>query len=127
MNVPPAILVVDDDEDIRDVLRIVLEAVGYPVATARDGLEALGVLEGDDRIALILLDLMMPRCDGQQFLAEVRAQRALRVPPVVVMSGHAGAVAQAREMEANACLTKPVDLDKLLATVDRFVAAPGPV
>jgi CheY-like chemotaxis protein len=60
-------MIVDDDDDIRMALRIVLETFGYCVTTASDGAEALDKLEAGERPCLIILDLMMPGMDGQQF------------------------------------------------------------
>jgi len=68
---------------------------------------------------VILLDLMMPRMDGEEFLRHLRASAHAAIP-VVVMSGHGAAHRKAGELSANGCLAKPIDLDELLATVRRF-------
>src|SRR5690348_5406718 len=68
MSVPHPILVVEDDDDVRDAMVQVLEAEGYDAIPASDGEDALGRLEAGLAPCLILLDLMMPRMDGWQFI-----------------------------------------------------------
>jgi two-component system, OmpR family, response regulator len=116
---PTSIMVVEDDEDIREMLRLVLETDGYQVATAADGLDAWERIEKGWQPALIILDLMMPRMDGEQFLNKLRARFHNSIP-VVVMSGQPGATQKARDLKADASLIKPVELDDLLPLVARF-------
>jgi two-component system chemotaxis response regulator CheY len=120
MTLPTSIMIVEDDDDIREMLRLVLECSGYRVATARDGLEAWDSLAQGERPVLIILDLMMPRMDGEQFLKKLRASSGSSIS-VVVMSGHPGAIQTARDLKADASLIKPVELEDLLDTIERFV------
>jgi CheY-like chemotaxis protein len=113
------ILIVEDDADIRELMKIFLEADGYRVDLAADGLEALEELEAGPRPALILLDLMMPRMDGEQFMKQLQASGFARIP-VVIMSGHSAAKRKAEELKAASCLMKPFEADDLLKTVRRF-------
>jgi CheY-like chemotaxis protein len=115
-----SLMVVDDDADIREMTKLLLEVSGYRVATAADGLEAWQQLERGASPSLILLDLMMPRMDGEHFLQTLRASSRAGIP-VIIMSGHNAATVKAQELEANGCLTKPVELDELLTIVARFV------
>jgi CheY-like chemotaxis protein len=115
------ILIVDDDEDIRELLSLVLEAAGYRVKGAVDGLDALEQIQEGELPGLILLDLMMPRMDGQHFLKKLRSLFPEAV--VIIMSGHAAAQKIADEFKATCCLAKPVELDDLLNTVKRFALA----
>lgn len=117
MNLPH-LLIVDDDEDIREAMDLALGAEGYRVTTAGDGAEAWKLLEDGARPDLILLDLMMPHWDGEQLLAAI-ANTSYGSIPVVVMSGHDTAAKRARALGAAEILPKPVDLDRLLATVAR--------
>lgn len=71
------VLVVDDDEAIRDTLRIMLEDVGYAVAEAPDGQAALEMLRSTPYHAIVLFDLMMPVLDGRGFLEEVAVDQHL--------------------------------------------------
>jgi chemosensory pili system protein ChpA (sensor histidine kinase/response regulator) len=120
----PPVLVVDDDEDIRTLVCLVLGSEGYRAVPARDGVDALRILEETDRPALILLDIMMPRMDGEQLIAALRSAGLAHIP-VVIMSGHNEARQKTRTAGAAGCLVKPVDIDVLVSTVRRF-AAPNP-
>jgi DNA-binding response OmpR family regulator len=121
-----ALMIVDDDPDIRDVLTLLLEARGYHVVTASDGADAWEKIEDDERPALILLDLMMPRMDGEQFLLQLRARHDSNIP-VVILSGHPQCEQKADVLHANAWLAKPVDLGELLEVVHGVMnhRAPG--
>jgi CheY-like chemotaxis protein len=116
------VLIVDDDADIRELLKIILETEGYSVNVAADGLDALQQLQAGMHPVLILLDLMMPRMDGEQFVKKMRSTLASRTP-VVIMSGHVAAQTKAHELDADCCLMKPVECAELLATVKRFARA----
>ena len=109
------ILVVDDDPDIRDSLREVLEDEGYEVACVGNGREALDHLKTTNpRPCVILLDLMMPVMDGQEMLRRLKEDPELSKTPVVVMS--AGRVSKS-ELQGSRFLAKPFELDDLLETV----------
>ena len=116
-----SILLVDDDAEIRRILREFLTAEGFLVQTARDGQHALHVLE---RVQpdLILLDYKMPVMDGKQFLGVMRRTPQLQNVPVVILSAATREWSGAN-LEVVEVLTKPVDLDLLLATVGRILAA----
>ncbi len=115
------VMVVDDDEDIREIVKLSLEASGYRVTTAVDGLEAWQHLNASAPPSLILLDLMMPRMDGEEFMKTLRSSPQANIP-VVIMSGHNASIQKAEELKVNGCLTKPVELDELLGTVRRVVS-----
>jgi two-component system response regulator MprA len=83
---PLTILIVDDDRAVVNSLTELLEAEGYKVATATDGLDALDQLRGGLRPCIILLDLMMPTMDGWDFRHEQMNDQALRDIPVVVIT-----------------------------------------
>jgi CheY-like chemotaxis protein len=115
------ILLVDDDDDIRETATIVLDAAGYDVVTASDGIDALEKLAAEPRPAVIVLDWMMPRMDGEQFLELL--QRGPRADvPVIVLTGHVR-TARASELGAAQIITKPPELDVLLAAVARLTDA----
>jgi CheY-like chemotaxis protein len=113
------IMVIDDDADIRELIKILLESDGYIVNVAADGVEALEQLRAGPIPGLIILDLMMPRIDGEQFMKEIRQAQYGHIP-VVVMSGYNAAEKQARELNADSCLMKPIEVEELFDTVKQF-------
>ncbi len=112
-----AVLVVDDEPAIVEVIRGVLEHEGFRVVTAANGAEALRELER--RLpALVLLDMQMPILDGQAFVRAVR-QRKLDVP-IVVMTAGSSAARWARELPVEAYLSKPFEIDGLVEVASRY-------
>jgi CheY-like chemotaxis protein len=113
------VLVVDDDESIREFVSVALSEEGYRVATAEDGRAALAKIR-QERPALILLDLWMPGLDGRGFLEQYRQEPPPRAP-VIIFAASADADALANDAEIASFLWKPVDLNDLLAQVARYV------
>jgi CheY-like chemotaxis protein len=83
---PRTVLIIDDHDDIRAILREVLEEEGYHVLVAANGEEGLAVLRRASRPCVVLLDLMMPVMDGWQFLDAARQDDELRTVPVIVLT-----------------------------------------
>jgi CheY-like chemotaxis protein len=110
------VLVVEDDNDVREAMIHVLETEGYVAVGAGDGEEALTQLQGGLNPCVILLDLMMPRMDGWEFIEEHR--RLESRTPIIVVSAY-GSPEQVRSEGVIAYLRKPVDIDALLALVAR--------
>jgi two-component system, chemotaxis family, chemotaxis protein CheY len=115
------VLVVDDDPDLLEALRETLDDAGYGVVTVADGLEALEYLAQNPRPKLILLDWMMPRCNGAEFRRRQKAMPAVCDVPVVLLSADVHIEEKKDEAEAQAFLRKPVGIDQLLATVAKYV------
>jgi CheY-like chemotaxis protein len=118
------LLVVEDDDEIRDFVALLLETEGYAVRTARNGAEALDVVR-DHTPELILLDMRMPVMDGWAF---ARAYRSRLGPhaPILVMTAARDAAQRAQEIQADAYMAKPFDdLGQLMALVRRLTAARG--
>jgi CheY-like chemotaxis protein len=111
------ILVVDDDDDVRDTIMLLLESQGRQVAGATDGLVALEEMARRGRPALVLLDLRMPRMNGAELAQAMHADPQLATVPIVILSGDAGG---ATAPTAQAVLRKPCDLDELFAMVERY-------
>jgi CheY-like chemotaxis protein len=108
------LLIVDDEIAVRDTLTELLGTDGREIVTASDGQEALERLTEVPRPCLILLDLMMPRMNGWEFLERKSADRTIADIPTIVLSGSgrpAGALHQ---------LCKPVDVERLSALVDQY-------
>lgn len=110
------LLVVDDDDDILEVSRIVLESAGYEVATAHNGQEALDALHGPNGrdTSLIILDLMMPVMDGWEFRQAQLADPALKDIPVVVITASGRANGALGKVEV---LPKPLRVERILEAV----------
>jgi len=117
---PRPVLVVDDDPDIRETLRFVLEDAGYSVYCAENGKEALEVLsEVKPPPGLILLDLMMPVMSGDEMLKALKAVHALADIPVAIVTASGAPMPP----QASSLLKKPVDLDALLRIVEKTCGA----
>ncbi|MBY0280423.1 response regulator [Candidatus Binatia bacterium] len=116
-----SILLVEDDDDIREAMAAFLEAEGYDVVQAIDGDDALRKLRASsDRICLVLLDLFMPVKNGWEFRAEQMADPAISAVPVIVVSADRNARDKANTLGALEYLAKPVDFDRLLGTIATY-------
>jgi DNA-binding response OmpR family regulator len=121
------VLIVEDDQDTRELLSTLLSTQGFHAVTAEDGLEGLHLLRTVKHRApeipcLVLLDLMMPRLGGQAFRAAQLSDPSVAHVPVAVMSGLRDAREKAQKLGAVATLTKPLDFDALLTVVKRYCA-----
>jgi CheY-like chemotaxis protein len=112
-------MVIDDDEDIRAVLKTIIEYEGYSVVTATEGSEALRRLRTEPSPGLILLDLRMPGMDGRTFRELQQAESKLAAIPVVVLTGDRDGPQIAKKLGVD-YVAKPVDLDPLLSLVRRY-------
>src|ERR1044071_4798425 len=119
-----SILIVEDDGDTRMMLREFLTGEGFVVHTARDGQHALHVLEKMDPPDLILLDYKMPVMDGKQFLGVQRTIPRLQDIPVVILSAATREWSGAH-LEVEEVLSKPIDLELLLSSLNRILAPPA--
>lgn len=123
----PPLLIDEDDQDIRDNLRDILEMEGYSILEAAHGRAALDLMErlraeGRPLPAVILLDLNMPVMSGRELLATVRRDHPeLAAIPVVIMT----ALPDAMELGTAAFLRKPIDLDELLRRLRDMTTLPA--
>ena len=109
------VLIVEDDEDLRDMMAQMLTIEGFEAATAANGREALDYLHSTAKPSVILLDLMMPVMDGWEFRRQQKADPELAPVPVIVLS--ALDQGRAAPVDADAFLKKPLDFDRLLGLV----------
>ncbi len=116
------ILVVDDSPSVRRVVSTMLKSNGWEVQMARDGVEALEMISYETP-AGVLLDIEMPRMDGYELIATVRAQEQYRTLPLVVLTSRAAAKHQQRAMQlgASAYVVKPYQDEELLGTLKSLV------
>ena len=115
-----SVLVVDDDNVVREITALLLQGQGYAVACARNGREALGLLRAyPPPPDLIVLDLWMPGMNGWQFREEQLRDRALCDIPVVVMTASTGF--DASPLGSAEILKKPVGIEQILDAVERNV------
>jgi CheY-like chemotaxis protein len=112
------VLVVEDEEELREMMREALELNGYAVATAQEGQEALEAIAGIDHLCLVLLDLLMPGMNGWEFFMKMRQRPELASVPVVV---HSSAPNRAPD-GVTRVLKKPVELERLLSIVGEYCA-----
>lgn len=117
------ILVVEDNDDVREMMAVTLELEGHEVATAINGRDALDKLHAGRKPCLILLDLMMPMMNGWEFQSELEHDPELRDVPIVVVSALGTEMAHAGD--AAVVLPKPVDMDELLHVVCGFCDRSG--
>ena len=112
-----SILIIEDDEGVRDSLAAVLREDGRAVETAEGGAQALRRLRRDPLPTLILLDLMMPDMDGIDFRRAQLAEPRLRDIPVIIISARPDVATQAAELGAEDFLRKPMSFEELLHVV----------
>lgn len=117
----PRVLIVDDHQDVRYIVREILKRMGCDAVEAGNGVEALAVLEQDTRFDLILTDLRMAPMDGFQLLDQVMA-RAFGIP-VVMMSVHTAPsqMQEAVRRGADGYLAKPFNSRQLMAVAQRYI------
>jgi CheY-like chemotaxis protein len=119
------VLVIEDDRDVREIVRDLLEDAGYEVAAVRHGGEAQEYLLKNPAPAMVLLDLMMPNMNGWQFLTWLEQHEDLADLPVVLLSAapdHGVALAK-RTRTVHGCLPKPFDPEALVEVVGQACAA----
>jgi len=121
------VFVVDDEPDLRDLVRLNLELDGHEVAVAADGAEALACVAGGLRPDLVLLDLMMPKVDGWEVLRRLKADPDpdVAATPVVLLTARAGEMDRIRGGIEGALryIVKPFDIGALQRAVVEAVEA----
>jgi len=119
------VLVVDDDDVIRQLIMINLELEGFEVVTAVDGQDALEKVRDMDPV-VVTLDIMMPRVDGWEAAARLRADPDTAHVKVVLLSARAqeADLQRGNRIGVDAYLTKPFDPDELIGTVRRLAGLP---
>jgi two-component system, cell cycle response regulator DivK len=115
-------LVVEDFEDSRFMMRRLLEMAGYDVVEASDGQQAVE-LAVQERPALILMDLSLPKLDGLAATRLIRQHRGVSKIPIIAVSAHDSPESRSEALEAGCdeYVTKPIDFDQLYRLLKRFL------
>jgi CheY-like chemotaxis protein len=117
-DAPLRILIADDDALVRLIARAVVQKAGMIAVEASDGAQAMGFLDGDERIDLVLLDLDMPIIGGLDILRRMRARQGTARTPVLILTGAEGDEIQtAMSLGANGVFPKPIAAERLLARI----------
>jgi len=111
------ILVVEDDPSTREGMLALLQNAGYKVSSAKNGQEALDLLEGGLRPAIMLVDLMLPEVSGWDFLKYVHGDPVLKLIPTIVVTA---APDERTSVIADHVFVKPVDIPRLMASIRSF-------
>lgn len=119
----PSVLIVDDNEALRENLAECLEAEGYSVVSAEDGASALALLEQGPLPSVALLDLMMPGMDGRALAAAIRSDPRFQSVRLVLTTGYTSTKVRAG-IPADAVLTKPFGVKELLAVLRKVGVPP---
>jgi CheY-like chemotaxis protein len=119
------VLIVDDDDEIRYLLQDMLKEEGFQVGTARDGREALNILQQEGGW-VVLLDIMMPNVDGREVLRQLEENQPLLDNNRIALMSAGGRLAQERYRldgkVVRALLPKPFDLDEVISVVQRLAS-----
>lgn len=118
MTKRPSIIIIEDQEDIREILRDFFETEGYFVETACNGAEGVELLSKAEKPSLILLDLMMPVMDGFEFIDYMKINDPRNLIPIVVMSADNQAGKKALALGVEHFLKKPLGLDQLMDVIE---------
>ena len=114
------ILVVDDEPDILEFLQAILEDEGYIVSTTEKG-EYVEKLQDGGLPHLILLDVLLSGKDGRQIAKRLKSQEETKHIPIIMISAHPSAKASARAAGADDFLSKPFEIDELLAKIAQYL------
>lgn len=119
----PRILVVEDDPDLRTIVRLQLSASGYEIIEACNGAEGFTAIQ-EETPDCVILDLMMPVMDGFGFLKRARSVMALQDVPILILTASEDERNRVRgfQYQADAYMSKPYDLQELTAEVERLCA-----
>jgi CheY-like chemotaxis protein len=121
---PTVIVVADDDEDVRELIKFRLTRAGYRVEAGKDGEEALSLIR-NEHPALAVLDIMMPKLDGFEVTRRVRSDPELGRTPVLLLTASVqeGAASVGFEAGANGHMRKPFSPQELVTRVRSMLAA----
>ena len=112
------ILIIEDEEDIREILKEFFEGEGYEVLTAVHGKDGFRMLEENRAPDMILVDLMMPVMSGEEFIEKKKLHPQFSSIPTVIMSADHRTKAKAQALNIKWAINKPLELTALISIVD---------
>ena len=117
-------LVVEDDDQMAEILRFMLEREGFDVRVAPDGNTARQLIENAPPPAIAILDVMLPHVDGFELMAQVRASKTWRAVPVIMLTARSQDADRARGLQAgaNEYMVKPFRTEELRARIRELAA-----
>lgn len=116
------VLVVEDYDDSREFLRFLLELSGFNVIVAKDGIEALRMVD-EQEPDLILMDISMPFMDGLTATRKIRQQKQFQNTPIIAVTAHGEAhYSKVIEAGCNDLVNKPLDFDELTPKLNKYLA-----
>ncbi len=123
-NAPRRILLADDEEDIKTIVKMFLETNGYEVVTAFDGLDAIEKVK-ESKPDLVLMDIMMPVIDGIEVTRQLKADEATRDIPIVMLTAAAKSAMVEQALQAGAVdyIAKPFDPERLTEVIANILDA----
>lgn len=123
MQEPKMVLLVDDDTRNIFALSAVLKTKGYAIVSASSVVEALGILQSQTGVGIILLDMMLPGMDGYEAIGLLKGDERLQHIPIVTVTAQAMTGDRERCLSAGAdeYLPKPVDVDALIRLLQKFL------
>ncbi|MFP4379308.1 MAG: PleD family two-component system response regulator [Candidatus Sumerlaeia bacterium] len=116
----PVIMVADDEEDIKSVLEMFLEAAGYDVVSAYDGLDAIEKIR-ESKPDLVLMDIMMPLIDGIEVVRQMKADDAIKDIPVIMLTAAAKSDMVDKAIQAGAVdyIQKPFEPEQVQGVIEK--------
>lgn len=124
---PPRVLLADDDPMVRHLATSILESGGYRVRQARDGVEALSIIDAGEDVALVVTDLRMPGLGGDGLVQQLRSRVQTAMLPIIVLTGSDEYDTEVKLMDAGAddYIRKPIDPPRFLARVKAALRRAG--
>ena len=116
------ILIIDDDPDVRTLMKHLLQKEGHEVDTVSREKDVFGAIASFSP-SLIILDVLLSGADGRKICKEIKADKALASIPVIMFSAHPGASEKISEYGADDFITKPINTDALLEKIGRLAGA----
>jgi CheY-like chemotaxis protein len=118
------ILVVEDEEDILNLIKIILDMEGHSTILTKDGEEGIKALEDNDDISLIILDIKMPNMNGWEFLEIIKNNDKWKDIPVIVLTAYTQVndIEKAKEMGVESYIAKPFSREELIREINHLLS-----